>query len=71
MGESKEDVVDMLLELREIRPEALPINFLLPIPGTPLGDADISELTTEVLHEGSLPCKTSGSAVRYPLCCRT
>ena len=25
----------------------LPINFLLPIPGTPLGDADISELTTE------------------------
>ena len=47
MGESKENVVDMLLELREIQPEALPINFLLPIPGTPLGDADISELTTE------------------------
>lgn len=47
MGESKEDVVDMLLELREIQPEALPINFLLPIPGTPLGDADISGLTTE------------------------
>lgn len=46
MGESKEDVVDMLLELREIQPEALPINFLLPIPGTPLGDADISSLTT-------------------------
>ena len=39
MGESKEDVVDMLLELREIQPEALPINFLLPIKGTPLGDA--------------------------------
>ena len=33
MGESKEDVVDMLMELREIQPEALPINFLLPIPG--------------------------------------
>ena len=47
MGESKEDVVDMLLELREIQPEALPINFLLPIKGTPLGDADISVLTTE------------------------
>lgn len=46
MGESKEDVVDMLLELREIQPEALPINFLLPIPGTPLGNADISALTT-------------------------
>jgi len=37
----------MLLELREIQPEALPINFLLPIKGTPLGDADISILTTE------------------------
>ena len=46
-GESKEDVVDMLLELREIQPEALPINFLLPIKGTPLGNADISQLTTE------------------------
>lgn len=46
MGESKEDVVDMLFELREIQPEALPINFLLPIPGTPLENADISILTT-------------------------
>lgn len=46
MGESKEDVVDMLLELREIHPEALPINFLLPIPGTPLEHADTSVLTT-------------------------
>ena len=46
MGESKEDVVDMLMELREIQPEALPINFLLPIPGTPLEHADMSILTT-------------------------
>lgn len=45
MGESKENVVDMLLELREIQPEALPINFLLPIPGTPLENADLSTLT--------------------------
>lgn len=45
MGESKEDVVDMLLDLREIKPEALPINFLIPIPGTPLADADTSPLT--------------------------
>ena len=47
MGESREDVVDMLLELREINPEAIPINFLLPIEGTPLGDIDTSVLTTE------------------------
>ena len=42
MGESKEDIVDMLLDLREIQPEALPINFLLPIPGTPLEHALLS-----------------------------
>ena len=46
MGESKEDVVDMLMELREIQPEALPINFLLPILGTPLEHADMSVLST-------------------------
>ena len=46
MGEAKEDVVDMLMELREIQPEALPINFLLPIPGTPLEHADMSVLST-------------------------
>ena len=45
MGESKEDIVDMLLDLREIQPEALPINFLLPIPGTPLEHADTTVLT--------------------------
>ena len=43
MGESREDVVDMLME---IQPEALPINFLLPIPGTPLEHADMSVLST-------------------------
>ena len=47
MGESKEDVVDMLLDLKEINPEALPINFLIPIKGTPLQDQDTSNLTPE------------------------
>lgn len=47
MGESKEDIVDMLMDLREINPESVPINFLLPIPGTKLADRDISELTPE------------------------
>lgn len=47
MGESKEDVVDMLLDLREINPESVPINFLLPIPGTRLATRDVSGLTPE------------------------
>ena len=37
----------MLLELREIPPEALTINLPLTNKGNPIGDADISILTTE------------------------
>lgn len=47
MGESKEDVIDMLMDLKAISPESVPINFLLPIPGTRLADRDISGLTPE------------------------
>ena len=47
LGESKDDVVDMLFELKEINPEAVPINFLLPIKGTPLENKDTSGLTTQ------------------------
>ena len=34
-GESDADVIDMLLELRRIGPQAVPINFLVPVAGTP------------------------------------
>ena len=34
-GETDEDIVDMLLALRQINPESIPINFLIPVPGTP------------------------------------
>ena len=47
MGESKEDVADMLLDLREIRPQSVPINFLLPIEGTRLAGRDMSDLTSD------------------------
>ena len=40
MGESDEDVVDLALRLGEFKVEALPVNFLIPIPGTPLEDID-------------------------------
>jgi biotin synthase len=35
MGEDDEDVVDLALQIGQLRPEAVPINFLIPIPGTP------------------------------------
>ncbi|HET6465937.1 MAG TPA: biotin synthase BioB [Nitrospiria bacterium] len=37
MGESDEDLIDMALALREIKPDSIPINFLHPVEGTPLG----------------------------------
>ena len=34
-GETDDDIIDMLLALRELDPQAIPINFLVPIDGTP------------------------------------
>jgi biotin synthase len=36
-GESDDDIIDMLFTLREIKPQAVPVNFLMPIEGTPFG----------------------------------
>jgi biotin synthase len=36
MGEEDADVVELALRLGELAVEAVPVNFLLPIPGTPL-----------------------------------
>ncbi len=47
MSETNGDIADMMLDLREIRPESVPINFLIPIKGTPLGNANVKGLTTE------------------------
>ncbi len=47
LGENFEDVVDMFFELKEIGPNSIPINFLLPIEGTRLAQKDISVLTPE------------------------
>jgi biotin synthase len=39
-GESDEDIVDMLIALQELGPESLPINFLMPIDGTPFASVN-------------------------------
>jgi biotin synthase len=36
MGESDEDILDLAYETRRLRIDSVPINFLHPIPGTPL-----------------------------------
>ena len=35
MGENDEDVIDLAFALRELRVDSLPVNFLIPIDGTP------------------------------------
>ncbi|WP_077613185.1 biotin synthase BioB [Clostridium sp. Marseille-P2415] len=47
LGEEKADVVDMLFEIQAIKPQAVPVNFLIPIEGTPLENADTSHLSAE------------------------
>jgi biotin synthase len=36
MGESYDDVIDLALSLRALNVTSVPVNFLIPIPGTPL-----------------------------------
>ena len=40
IGESDDDRVDMALELRSLGADTVPMNFLHPIEGTPLGNAE-------------------------------
>jgi biotin synthase len=36
MGESEEQLLDVAFSLRELQPDSVPVNFLMPFPGTPL-----------------------------------
>jgi biotin synthase len=38
MGESDEDIVDLAITYRDLEVDSIPLNFLIPIPGTPLED---------------------------------
>jgi biotin synthase len=36
LGESDEDIVDLAFALRDLQPDSVPVNFLIPFEGTPL-----------------------------------
>jgi biotin synthase len=38
MGERDEDIIELALALRDVRPDSIPLNMLHPVPGTPLED---------------------------------
>jgi biotin synthase len=40
MGESDDDVIDLALSLRELGVTSVPVNFLIPIPGTPFAEVN-------------------------------
>jgi biotin synthase len=53
MGESMEDRISMAFTLRELDVDSVPVNFLMPIPGTPL--ENIAAITPlEALHSLAL-----------------
>jgi biotin synthase len=38
MGEQDDDLIDLALALREVRPDSIPLNMLHPVEGTPMQD---------------------------------
>jgi biotin synthase len=38
MGESEDDIIELALSLRRLGVTSVPVNFLIPIPGTPFAD---------------------------------
>jgi len=61
MGETIEDRVDLALTLRELEVDSVPLNFLHPIPGTPLADIEslpaLTALQTIAMFRFVLPDK--------------
>lgn len=59
IGESRTDRIDMAMQLRELGVDTVPMNFLHPIAGTPLGDAETLKpkqiLTIIALYRFILP----------------
>ena len=56
MGETEDDIIDLALALRELGPDSIPINFLHPVPGTPL---------EKVEYLTPLKCLTILSLIRF------
>ena len=47
LGENDDDIIDMLMDVKNINPKSVPINFLIPIKGTPFEKQNLEKLTPE------------------------
>lgn len=47
MGESNDDIIDLALSLRALNITSIPVNFLIPIPGTPFSETQKPSLTPQ------------------------
>lgn len=50
MGETEDDIIDLALSLRELEVTSVPVNFLIPIPGTPITAQNHSLTPTQCLR---------------------
>ena len=64
MGETADDMVDVTMELRDLKVHSIPVNFLHSIDGTPLAKTELTR--PAVLPEGALPAATGASNDRDP-----
>lgn len=51
MGESPTDRVDAAIALQDVGVSSLPVNVLNPVAGTPMGEMESADITTEALIE--------------------
>src|ERR1043165_8270163 len=49
MGETDEDIIDLALSLRELGVRSVPVNFLIPISGTPLSELGVRSVPVNFL----------------------
>lgn len=49
LGESRKQRIEMALEIKELKPTSVPLNFLIPMPGTPVENLKDTLTTEEIL----------------------
>ena len=64
MGETDDELIDVVFALRELDPDSVPVNFLIPFEGTPLGGQwDLTpQRCLRILAMVRFTCTESGSS---------